>query len=179
MTLHPRALVLAALMTAAPVFAQTATDASPPSQDEMQAMMTMPEAFAQRATSSNMFEIMSSELALQAGQSEEVRAFAEQMIADHTAAGERMMVAATAEGLTPTNDLMPDHQAQLDTLSTMTAEEFDAAYLSAQVAAHDEAVTLFSGYASQGAEGPLKAFAAETLPTLEGHLGMAEPMVET
>jgi len=38
---------------------------------------------------------------------------------------------------------------------------------------------LFDGYASQGAEGPLRAFATETLPAPESHLGRVQPMDET
>ncbi len=183
MKLHPFALAVASAVAlgAGGLSAQTATeaDAAPPSAEAMQTAMTTPEAFAERAASSNQFEISSSELALQVSQSEEVRAFAEQMIADHSAAGERMVVAAAAEGLTPTKTLMPDHQAQLDSLSTSTPETFDDAYLAAQVAAHTEAVALFEGYATQGTEGPLKDFAAETLPALQGHLEMADPLSES
>ena len=38
-----------------------------------------------------------------------------------------------------------------------------------QTAAHADAVALFSGYATNGAEGALKDFAAQTLPTLKTH----------
>lgn len=165
-------------LAATGVTAQTATqgDVTPPSQEEMQAAMTQPQAFAERAASSNMFEIMSSQLALQVSGSDEVRAFAEHMVTDHTAAGEKMMAAASAEGITPPDRLMPDHQAQLDNLAAVAPEAFDEAYLGAQLAAHTEAVALFDGYAAQGAEGELKTFAAETLPTLQEHFTEVEAM---
>ena len=140
--------------------------------------MTTPRAFAERAASSNMFEIMSSQLALEKSQSQDVIALAQHMIDDHQAAGETMLVAATAEGLTPTNTLMPDHQAQLDNLTASAPEDFDSAYLGAQLAAHNEAVSLFEGYAAQGPEGQLKDFATQTLPTLQEHLANVEPLAE-
>lgn len=146
------------------------TDASPPSQGELQAAMTTPQAFADRATSSNLFEIMTSELALEKSQSDEVRAFAEKMIADHGAASEQMKAAAAGDGITAAESIMPDHQEQLETLSSVEAADFDAAYLGAQLAAHTEAVTLFQGFAEQGADGALKEFAMEMLPKLEEHL---------
>jgi putative membrane protein len=178
MTFRIRALApIALVVLGSGAFAQTAsTDPTPPSQEEMQAAMTSPQAFAERAASSNMFEIMSSQLALQVSQSEEVRGFAEHMIRDHSAAGEQMKVAAATEGLPPSDRLMPDHQAQLDSLAAIAPEEFDLAYLGAQLAAHTEAVTLFDGYATQGPEGALKDFAAQTLPVLQEHFAKVEPL---
>lgn len=175
---HGLVPVAMAVLLAGGVHAQTATDdsAAPPSQEAMEAAMTLPQAFAERAASSNMFEIQSSELAVQMSQSDEVRTFAEKMIADHQAAGEKMLVAATAEGVSPPQALMPDHQAQLDSLAAMTGEEFDTAYLAAQAAAHNDAVTLFEGYSTQGTEGDLKAFATETLPTLQSHMQEVKPL---
>lgn len=174
--LAPLALVIAAAI-ATGVTAQT-TDVTPPSPEEQEAAMTTPEAFAERAASSNLFEILTSQLALEVSQTEEVRAFAEHMIADHTAATEEMTAAATSEGITPPDTLMPDHQAQLDSLAASAPEAFDAAYLGAQLAGHTEAVTLFEGYSTQGVEGPLKTFATETLPKLQEHLAEVEPLAD-
>lgn len=172
--------VSATLLASSGLVAQTTdVNVAPPSEDQMQAAMTTPQAFAERAASSNEFEIQSSQLALEKSQSQDVIAFAERMIADHQAAGEKMLVAAAAEGLTPVKQLMPDHQAQLDNLTASPAEDFDAAYLGAQLAAHNEAVMLFEGYANRGAEGPLQTFATETLPKLQGHLQEAKPLAET
>lgn len=179
---HTLAIALTAgLLGSGGLVAQTATDANvaPPSQEQMQTAMTTPQAFAERAASSNQFEIQSSQLALERSQSQDVIAFAERMIADHQAAGEKMLVAASSEGLIPTAQLMPDHQAQLDNLAGSAAEDFDGAYLGAQLAAHNEAVMLFEGYANQGAEGPLKSFAAETLPTLQSHMEEVKPLAQT
>lgn len=178
MKLFPITTVLAALVLGGGLAAQTAEDAAPPSEEEMQAAMTTPAAFAERAASANRFEIQSSELALELSQSDAVRAFAEKMVADHRAAGERMTEAAGEEGVTPVEALMPDHQSQLDNLSALAPADFDAAYLSAQLAAHVEAVTLFGGYADRGPEGALKTFAAETLPKLQEHRAEVEPLAQ-
>ncbi|WP_431298198.1 DUF4142 domain-containing protein [Tabrizicola sp. BL-A-41-H6] len=180
MLAKPLALTATLLFLATPLSAQTSEqkDVTPPSADEIRAAMTTAQGFAERAASSNLFEIQSSQIALEKAQSEEVRAFAEKMIADHTAAGERMMAAATEEGLTATEALMPDHQAQLDNLTSSEPADFDAAYLGAQLAAHTEAVDLFEGYSNQGPGGPLKTFATETLPKLKDHLAEVGPLSE-
>lgn len=53
--------------------------------------VTAPQRFADMAGSSNMFEIESSKLALETSQTQEVQEFAQQMIDDHTMAGEKMI----------------------------------------------------------------------------------------
>ena len=125
--------------------------------------------FVPMATSSNLFEIESSQLALQRARSPEVRRFARQMIRDHNLATSRMMAVARRSGLPmPPPAMIPRHQAMLATLQA--APDFDAAYVSAQVMAHQESVALFSSYGSNGDVPQLAAFAQQTLPTLQMHL---------
>jgi putative membrane protein len=135
-----------------------------------------PQAFTNMAASSNMFEIMSSKAALEKATSAEAKAFAEHMVADHTKAGEEMKPAAEAEGVTVPDRLDEKHQAQLDKLTPLEGENFDQAYIAAQLAAHEEAVALFKGYAAGGAPGTMKEFAAKTLPTLEEHLAEVQKL---
>jgi putative membrane protein len=149
-------LIAATLLFAVPAFAQDAA-------------MT-PQGFAEVAASSNMFEIASSQAALEKASGAEARSFAEHMIADHTKAGEEMKPAAEAEGVTIPEALNKKHQAQLDQLTPLDGEQFDEAYITAQVAAHEEAIALFEGYSANGAPGTLKEFATKTLPTLKSHL---------
>ena len=91
------------------------------------------------------------------------------MVQDHTEAGEKMKGAALADGVVPPTAMIGKHQEQLSQLQAADEAEFDEAYLSAQVMAHDEAVALFDEFSTQGEESALREFAAETLPTLEEH----------
>lgn len=159
-------LIGASMLAVTAAYAQTASDtpaATAPAE------VTDPQQFADLASSSNMFEIESSRVALEKSTSEEVRAFAQHMIDDHSKAGEEMTAAAQADGITPATTLQPHHQGQLEQLTGLEAEAFDQAYTAAQIAAHDEAVALFQGFASNGEDSALKAFAAKTLPTLQQH----------
>ncbi|MBM6594347.1 DUF4142 domain-containing protein [Microvirga pudoricolor] len=131
--------------------------------------------FVPSATSSNTFEIQSSRLALQRSRDPEVRRFAQQMIRDHNMAGRKMMAAARASGITPPRPMLNDkHQAMLD--SVRTASDFNAAYLQAQLAAHQEAVALFTSYSNTGDDAQMVVFAKETLPTLQMHLDHVQSM---
>src|SRR5690242_16549618 len=58
-------------------------------------------AFAKKVASANTFEIQSSELAKDRSQSSEVKSFADQMIADHTKAGEDFKAAVQAANVSP------------------------------------------------------------------------------
>jgi predicted outer membrane protein len=53
---------------------------------------------------------------------------------------------------------------------------FDRMYMTMQVAAHQEAVALFSSYAQSGYDSGLRSFAAQALPALQEHLAMAQRM---
>ena len=113
--------------------------------------------------------LATSELAIGSAQDGEVRAFAEMMITDHTAAAEKMGAAAEADGITPAAEISAVQQARLNELESLTGERFDTAYIDVQSTAHDEAVALFRAFAEGEEESALRDFAQQTLPLLEQH----------
>lgn len=178
--MNKRTLIATAAALAAPfafvqassiAVAQDATTAT-----TMESVST--EQFVQMATVSNMFEIESSELAVENAQSDDVKEFAQQMIEDHTAAAEKMqtVLQSSDAGASMPDELDEKHAAILEELQGTDSESFDAAYVDAQVQAHQEAVALFSAYAENGEDEALKSFATETLPTLEEHYEMIQQM---
>ncbi|WP_262029936.1 DUF4142 domain-containing protein [Microvirga sp. Mcv34] len=131
--------------------------------------------FVPTAASSNLFEIQSSRVALQRSRNPEVRRFAQQMIRDHNAASRRMTAVVRRAGLPmPPPAMNAKHQQMLATVQS--APDFDAAYINAQLMAHQEAVALFTSYSSNGDVPQLAQFAGATLPTLEMHLEHAQSL---
>jgi putative membrane protein len=129
--------------------------------------------FANSVASATAFEIQSSQLAQKNAKSPELKAFADQMIADHTKAAGEFKMALQEAGITPPNETMGVMDlAKYEKLHLTTANSFDGSYAKAQLDAHEQAVALFRGYAQNGQTAPLKAFAQKTLPTLEHHLEM-------
>jgi putative membrane protein len=129
--------------------------------------------FANSVASAMAFEIQSSQLAQKNAKSAEVKAFADQMIADHTKAAGEFKAALQEAGIAPPRDSMGVKDlANYEKLHLTTANSFDGAYAKAQLKAHEEAVALFRGYAQNGQTPQLKVFAQKTLPTLEHHLQM-------
>jgi putative membrane protein len=135
-------------------------------------------AFAKKVASANTFEIQSSELAKDHSQSGDIKSFAEQMIKDHTKAGNDFKQAAAEAHISPPPPEALDarQQATLAKLKNAQGAAFDKAYVNAQLAAHTEAVSLFRNYGKSGHAAPLKHFAQSTLPTLEHHLSMAQDL---
>jgi putative membrane protein len=134
--------------------------------------------FAKKVASANTFEIQSSELAKDRAQSADVKSFADQMITDHTKAGEDFKAAVQQANVSPAPAEQPDakHKATLTKLRNAQGAAFDKAYVNAQLTAHKEAVALFRTYSKSGRTAPLKEFATSTVPTLEHHLSMVQEL---
>jgi putative membrane protein len=134
--------------------------------------------YLQTAASSDLFEIQSSELALQRSQNAAIRAFARMLIEDHTRmSNELRRTAAATTGLTaPAATLLPRHAALLSQLQH-ASRNFDVAYRDAQVASHQAALTLHRNYARSGDHASLRAVAARAAPVVEEHLSEAESLL--
>lgn len=131
---------------------------------------TNKQGFVDKAALAGDFETKSSELAKAKSQNPEIKSFAELMIADHTAAAKKLEAVATEAGVTADKTKTSPHTADMKDLEEATPEDFDAEYIEKQTEAHEDAVSLFKGYAEKGDDAKLKQFAAEMLPTLEKHL---------
>src|SRR5690348_7052897 len=105
--------------------------------------------FVARNGSIDLFVIRSSELALQRSASPRVRDFATTMIAAHKGTSAQLSLAGRRLNLLPSATLMAREQAMLDSLAA--SSRFDAEYVRDQRVVHQEAVSLDSGYASNGA----------------------------
>jgi putative membrane protein len=134
--------------------------------------------FVDKVAVANKFEIDTSQLALKYGKSADVKTFAQQMIDDHTKAGEDFKASlAEANIEAPKDALDVVHTAKYAKLRLFTTENgFDAAYVDEQLQAHKDAVDLFKQYSADGPTPAVKAFAAKTLPTLEHHLMMVQEL---
>jgi putative membrane protein len=130
--------------------------------------------FVAKVPGANMFEIESSKLALEKASADDVKKFAQQMIDDHTKAGEDFKAALekveTTSATKPSGSAMDARQqGMMDELKSASGDDFEAKYIKMQTDAHKEAVALFSAYANSGDDPALKEFAKKTLPTLEMH----------
>jgi putative membrane protein len=134
--------------------------------------------FVKGAVIGNRLEIETSQLALQRSKNGAVRDFAQQMIDDHAKAQQTLTDTLRQENLASLAPPALDkkHQKIEDKLTKDSARKFDGDYVSAQIDAHKEAVSLFKKYSTKGDDSGLKNVAATLLPTLQNHLQMANDL---
>jgi len=132
--------------------------------------------FANAAAASDNFEISSSKLAATQATSAAVKKFATQMITAHTASTAKLKstLAGMSSPMTADDTLSADQQATLDSLKGKTGADFDSAYASAQVDAHQKALDALNAYAASGDNEALKTFAKGLVPTVTAHLNLAK-----
>lgn len=133
--------------------------------------------FLNAAGQAGIFEIRTSEIALEKSKSADVKAFAQKMIDEHKAAGEKLKAAASAAALAPPPETLDDfHMRRInDLVETDGDADFDSDYAALQVDAHNDAIKLFEDYSKDSAAiSQVKMFVDEVLPTLTSHKLEAE-----
>ena len=133
--------------------------------------------FATAAAISDMYEVTAGKIALQRSNSADVKSFAQQMVDAHTKTTEKLKGLLPA-GVTPPAHVDDRRQGMLDNLRGVPAADFDHRYITQQVAAHKEADILMRGYAKDGDNTAIKAFAGETDQAVKMHLSMAQSLAK-
>jgi len=130
--------------------------------------------FVMDASQAGIAEVDAGRMAVQKASSADIRAFAQKMVDDHSKANLELASAANKAGLTPARETDAAHKSAADTLSGLSGNAFDRAYVNMQLEDHRKAVALFKDEAAKGGNLDLKEFADKTLPTLEKHLKHVE-----
>lgn len=128
--------------------------------------------YVANAAVGDLYEIEAARVAQQKSPTEEVKALAEMISTDHakSSADLQTAIAQSGESLTAPTALPADKQALIDALNAASAAAFDGLYLTQQVQAHQQALTLHQSYAQNGDAASLKAFASATAPVIQRHL---------
>ena len=133
--------------------------------------------YVMMAGASDLFEIQSSQLAVQRAQSPEVRQYAQMLIQHHTMTTQQVMAAAQAAGINPPPPmLLPMQREMLEQLNGASASNFDRTYMTQQIPAHEMALALHSNYARNGDTPSLQAVAGTAVPIVTQHLEEARRM---
>ena len=133
--------------------------------------------FITNISASDAYEIAAGQLAQEKATSQPLRDFGAKMVEDHRASTNNLMQAASEAGMTVGEPQMTaEQQANLEALRSATGSEFDSAYESQQVAAHEQALSMLRSYADGGDVPALRTFASNTAPVVEGHLNMIRDM---
>jgi predicted outer membrane protein len=135
--------------------------------------------FVIRAAIVNMMEIDLADLALSRSHDAGLQAYARKMRDEHWRAQEKLRAVAGDAKIAMPAMADKKHQDLKDALKRTPADEFDAAYVKAIVAGHNEAVALFDAAAnSKNSELPaaFQRYAGEMLPIIRGHRDAAHAL---
>jgi len=137
--------------------------------------------FTDEAANLDMYEVEAARLAEARSHKDDIKAFADRMIQDHTATSDKLKSILTEIGsdVKPPAHLDDRRQGLIDDLKGAKDSDFDARYVSQQVDVHREAKLLMDGYQKNGDVPQVKKFATATAPAVQSHLDMAEGLYKT
>ena len=156
----PMATVIAAL-AAGPLAAQVMTSTE----------------YVATAGASDLYEIRSSQTVLKTTQDPKIRAFAQQMIADHTKSTAQVKAAAAKSRVKAPPPMLNPLQTELVAeLDAESGPARDARYVAEQKASHNQALAVQKAYATDGTAPALKAAAGGIVPVVQNHVEMLKTM---
>jgi len=127
--------------------------------------------FMKQAAQHGHAEVATSRLALERSGDAAVKAFAKQMVDDHTRAGQELAKLAAAKGVDLPDEPSTMQQGKIKLLGRIEGRNFDTQYADDYgVKAHESTVMLFEKAEANVKDADLKAWVAKTLPTLRQHL---------
>jgi putative membrane protein len=130
--------------------------------------------FVMHAAQANVAEVELGKLALQKTQRDDVKKFGQQMVDDHTKAGDELRAIAMRKNIAVSTDLDAEHKALHDRLSKLSGAAFDQAYMQAMADGHKKVAAEVRQESKSGKDAEVKAWATKTLPTIEAHLKHAQ-----
>jgi len=132
--------------------------------------------FVKEAGSGGMLEVELGKVVAAKAKNGDVKAFAERMVKDHTAANAKLKNAAKSAGLAIPAKLNDEHQKTLDKFKDYKGTDFDQEYVDCMAKDHEEDVKAFTRASKEAKDAGVKAFAAETLPVVQQHLEVVKKL---
>jgi putative membrane protein len=135
--------------------------------------------FVTKAAQGGMAEVKMGQLAVERASNPKVKQFGQRMVDDHSKINDVLKTTAVQKGITVPTALTAKDQATVNHLSKLSGPAFDRAYMQDAVKDHRADVAEFQKQANSGDDPEFKTFASKTVPTLQGHLKMAEDTLAT
>jgi putative membrane protein len=125
-------------------------------------------AYVAAASSIDLFEMKSAELALQRARDPATRVLAERLLSAHQGTSAQLSYAGRRLNLLPSASLSPEHQAMLDQLAA--ANDFDGTYRAQQRTVLEQGLRLHGGYARAGDSPTLRPVAENAENVMRANL---------
>jgi len=172
-------LVLLPFALALPAFAQMGSDAAPAAPDaspstNQDLMGHSDRSFAVKLAEGSTNEVALSRMADTHASSDDVKAFAQMMMTDHTALNSQLSELASKKGIDISEAVEKGNKKGVSSLEKKSAADFDKAYIKEMVKGHKDAAELLKKEAADSKDSDFAQFATQALPTVLGHLQKAE-----
>jgi len=135
--------------------------------------------FVMKAANAGMTEVELGKIAQQNAASDKVKEFGQMMVKDHSAAGDQLKKIAQSRSINVPDSLSSESKKHIADMQKKKGKDFDKAYIKMMVEGHEKVLKQFEDEQSKGADAELKAFAAQTVPTIKGHLDSAKSIKES
>jgi putative membrane protein len=162
--MHRVALALASISASLVLLAASPVSTAQASSDD--------KSFVEAALKGGMSEVDLGNLAVKKGASEDVRAFGQRMVTDHTKMGDQMKAVAGGIGVTPPSMEGAGATATKAELEVLSGDAFDKAYIKAMVKDHEDDLKAFKNEAANGSSPEVKKAARQGEAVVAHHLEM-------
>ena len=129
--------------------------------------------FMMSAAHSDQNEIQLSKMALTKGVSDDAKALANKMIADHTKSTAALKPIAAKAGVTLPADMDAEHKALAPTMAKLTGKEFETKYMAQMVTDHQKTANTLAAHKTMTKNTALNGWIDTTLPVVVEHLNMS------
>lgn len=119
-------------------------------------------------------EVELGQVAVQKGNSDEVKQFGQRVVDDHSKANDQLKSLAEQKGVTLPTDLDAKNKAIQDKLCGLSGEQFDKMYMQHMVMDHKKDIAEFKKESTNAKDSDLKNWVSQTLPTLQDHLKQSQ-----
>jgi len=139
----------------------------------------MTDDFVNKASMTDLFEVQSSELALQKTKNADVKNFAQHMIDEHTQSSQKLksiVGTRTSARDDVAMSLDAEHNAMLARLRGASDKDFDKLFVGMHVDGHKKALDLTQKYSVNGDDTRLKSFARDMTTYIQDHLDRVQAL---
>jgi putative membrane protein len=132
--------------------------------------------FLRKAAEGGMAEVKFGQLAMQKASSDDVKAFGQKMVDDHTMLNNEMAPIADSLGVRVPKTINKEDQIEYDKLNGLSGNDFDTEYLTAMVKAHRKDLREFRTEAPNAQDPTLKDAVEKGEKIIHEHLTMVDKL---
>jgi putative membrane protein len=134
------------------------------------------EKFVKQEASAGMAVVKVAALAVKKTGRNDIKAFAEMLVTDHTKANSELTKLAESKGVEISKEMDPKHAESYQSLEKLDGADFDKEFLDQIVSVHKKCVRNFEEAARDAKDADLKAWAGKMAPVLKAHLEKAQEL---